>query len=100
VRRLEAIFGARRAHADDFLRAEVRADKGQTANPGRQRAPGLKEILARLHVALQGKTDPQHKHEVQQHNQPINKRKLQNCSLSRGDFSIAACPAPRFKSSE
>ena len=74
VSRLQAVFGARRAHADHFLRAQVGADEGQAADPRRQRAPGLEKVLAGLHVALQGKADAQHKHEVQQHDQPIDAR--------------------------
>jgi hypothetical protein len=72
VRRLQAVLGARSAHADDFLRAQVGADEGQAADPRGQRAPGLEEVLARLHVALEGKADAQHKDEVQQHDQPID----------------------------
>ncbi len=81
VRSLQAILGARSAHADHFLRAEVGADKGQSANPRRQRAPRLEEVLAGLHVALEGKADAQHKHEIQQHDQPIDRREFQDLLL-------------------
>ena len=43
---------------------------------------GLKEILAGLHVALEGKADAQHKHEVEQHDQPIDKGELQGGSFA------------------
>ena len=69
---LEAVLGARSAHADDFLGAEVGADECQAADPGRERTSGLEEVLAGLHVALEGKANAQHKHEVEHHDEPIN----------------------------
>jgi len=83
MRGLESVLCSRGAHADDFLSAEVRADEGEAADPRRQRASGLKEVLAGLHVALEGETNAQHKHEIQQHDEPINERQLQSCSLGQ-----------------
>src|SRR5215469_14164733 len=83
MRGLESVLCSRGAHADDFLSAEVRADEGEAADPRRQRASGLKEVLAGLHIALEGETNAQHKHEIQQHDEPINERQLQSCSLRR-----------------
>ena len=96
VRRLQAVFGARRAHADHFLRAQVGADKRQPADPRRQRAPRLEEVLARLHVALQGKADAQHKHEVQQHDQPIDGGEFQDCSL-QARYGGQCCATARIR---
>ena len=76
VRGLQAVFGAGSAHADDFLRAQVGADKGQAADPRGQGAAGLEEILAGLHIAFQGKANAQHEDEVQQHDQPVNGGKV------------------------
>ena len=81
VSRLEAVLGAGRAHADDLLRAEIGADEGQAADPGRQRAAGLEEVLAGLHRALEGKADAQDKDEVEQHDQPVNGSKIQHEGL-------------------
>ena len=91
VRGLKAVLGARSAHADHFLRAQVGADEGQAADPGGQRAAGLEEVLARLHVALEGKADAQHKDEVQQHDQPIDRGEFQDCSLNRGSCTSESC---------
>ena len=75
----DAVFGARRAHADDFLGAEIGADEGQSADPGGERAAGLEEVFAGLHVALEGKADAQHKHEVEQHDDPVD-----GCEIGMG----------------
>jgi hypothetical protein len=75
---LKAVLRAGRAHADDFLRAEVGGDKGETADPCGQGAAGLEEVFARLHVALEGKADAQHKDEVQQHDQPVDGGEIQH----------------------
>ena len=106
----EAVFGARRAHADHFLGAQVGADESEAADPGRERAAGLEEVLAGFHVALEGEADSQHEHEVEQHDQPVNASKVQHEQLLRvrGDRAktlsqaapqstkliYAACPSP------
>ena len=72
----DAVLGAGGAHADDFLGAEVGGDKGKSADPGRDGAPGEKEVVAGAHVALQGKANPQHKDEVDQHDQPVDDGKI------------------------
>jgi hypothetical protein len=68
--------------------------KGQAADPGGERATGLKEVLAGLHVALEGKADAQHKHEVQQHDQPIDVRKVRMAQKRR--LQAPKQHAPKF----
>ncbi len=68
----DAVFRTRRSHADHFLGSKVGGDEGQSANPCGQRSPGLEEVLARLHVAAQGKPNAQHKDEVQEHDEPVD----------------------------
>src|SRR5262249_55061300 len=68
-------------------------DEGEAADPRGQRASGLKKVLAGLHVALEGKTNAHHKHEVQQHDQPINERQLQRFSLGYATTLKTRSPA-------
>ncbi len=68
----QAVFGSGGTHADDFLRAKIGTHEGQATDPGRKCAACLKEILAGLHVALEGNANAQYKDEVQQHDQPVN----------------------------
>ena len=68
----DAVLRARRRHADDFLRAEVRRDERQAADP-RRASPGPPERSAVLVVVLrlQREADPQHEAEVDEHQQPV-----------------------------
>ena len=68
----DAVLGARGAHADHFLGAEVGRDESQTADPGRQRPAGLEVIFAGFHEPLECEADAQHKSEVQQHDEPVD----------------------------
>ena len=65
-------FRAGRAHADDFLGAEVGADEGESADPGRDGAAGQKEVVGGAHVALEREADAQHEDEVDQHDEPVD----------------------------
>jgi hypothetical protein len=42
------------------------------ARPAWKKSPSLEKVLARLHKTLQGKANPQHEDEVQDHDQPID----------------------------
>ena len=68
----DAVLGARSAHADDFLGAEVGGDESQTADPGRQGATGLQVILAGFHETFECEANAQHENEIQQHDQPVD----------------------------
>ena len=63
VARRDAVLRARRRHADDFLRAEVRREERQPADPRRQRPAGLEEVGAGLGVALEREADAEHERE-------------------------------------
>src|SRR5277367_698995 len=76
----DAVFGPGSAHPNDFLRAEVGRDEGQSAYPGGQRATGLEEVLARLHESLECEANAQHKNEVQKHDEPVDKCQI-HCAL-------------------
>src|SRR6202021_3402735 len=68
----DAVFRSRRAHANHFLRAQVGRDESQSADPGWQRASGLKEIFARLHKPLECEANAQHKSEIQNNDEPVD----------------------------
>jgi len=72
----DAVLRARGTHPDHFLRAEIRGDEGQPADPCRNRSPRQEEIVAGAHIALQGKADAQHEDEVDQHDQPVDESQL------------------------
>src|SRR5579863_3600686 len=74
--------------------AEVGADESQTADPGRQGPTGLKEVFAGLHIAPEGKADAQHKDEVQQHDQPVDRCESQDSSLRRNGGCLGAIGYP------
>ena len=76
----QAVLGAGCAHGNQLLPAHAEADEREAANPGRQRAPGLKKVLARLHARFEGIADAQHKGEVKQHDQPISPRQRPCCT--------------------
>jgi len=50
-------FAPESAHADDFLRAEVRGNKCQPADPGGNGAACEEKVRACLHRAFQGEAD-------------------------------------------
>ncbi len=68
----DAVLGARGAHADDFLRAEVGGDEGEAADPGGNGASGEEEVVAGAHVALEGEADAQNEDEIDQHDEPVD----------------------------
>ncbi len=70
----DPVFRARRAHADDFLRAEVGRQEREAADPRRQRAPRLKEVGARLGVALQRHADADDEREIDENERPVERR--------------------------
>ena len=65
-------FRAGRAHADDFLGAEVGADEGESADPGRDGAAGEEEVVGGAHVALEGEADAEDEAEIDQHDEPVD----------------------------
>ena len=74
----DAVLGARGAHADHFLRAEIGGEEGQARHPCRHRATRQEEIGARAHGALQRHPDAEHEPEVQQHHDvvdPVQRRR-------------------------
>ena len=95
----DAVLGARGAHADDLLRAQVGGDEGQPADPGGDGAPGQEEVAGGLHVALEGETDAQHKGEVDQHDEPVDVGKVGwghfGLSLD-GGFDALGCGGFKF----
>ncbi len=68
----DAVLGARSAHPDHLLRAQVGRDKRQPAHPGRDRPPRQKEVVRGAHVALQREPDAQNEDEIDQHDQPVD----------------------------
>jgi hypothetical protein len=68
----DAILGARGTHADDFLRSQIRGDEGEAADPGRDRTPSKKEVVAGAHVPLESESDSQDEDEIDQHDKPVN----------------------------
>ena len=52
----DAVLGAGRGHADDFLRAEIGREEGEARDPGGNGASGQEEVGAAVHVALEVET--------------------------------------------
>ena len=55
---------------------EVGGEKSQAGDPGWNRAAGEEEIQAGLHVTFEGPADAQHKREIDDHDQVIDRTEL------------------------
>ena len=82
VRRRDAVFGPAGAHADDFLRAEVRRDERQAGDPGGNRAARQEEVRARLRIALEHHADAQHEREIDQDDRVVDPVELHSPSAA------------------
>jgi hypothetical protein len=69
----DSILGSRRSHPDHFLRAKIGGNKREAANPSGNRTAGKKEIGTGPRVSLQCQADAQHKDEIDDHDDPINR---------------------------
>ncbi len=68
----DAVLSARGGHADDFLRPQIGGDEGQAANPCRNRTSSEEKIGASADIAFEHHTNPEHRNEVSQHDDPVD----------------------------
>ena len=95
--RRDAILGAGSAHADDFLRAQIRRNKRQPADPRRNRPAGKKEVGARPDRPPEPKPDAQYEHQVHRHDEPVDGRKMHDSAsliCRRESPTATACDRP------
>ena len=85
----DAVLGPGGGHADDLLRAEVGGEEGEAADPGGDGAAGEEEVVRGAHVALEGEADAEHKTEVDQHDEPVDRRERHGRSSNRSVFPAA-----------
>ncbi len=74
----DSVLRPRSGHSDYFLRAQVRRNKSQSADPRGDGTTGEKEISAGTHISLQRQANAQHKDEIDDHDGPVN------CSQHQG----------------
>ena len=72
----DPVLGARGRHPHHFLRAQVGADEAERADPGRQRAPRLEEILRPADALAQHHADAEHEREVDDQKAVVDDAKL------------------------
>src|SRR6185437_6430412 len=90
MRSHDAVFGARCAHADHFLRAEIRGDKRETGNPDGNRAAGSEEIFAGRYPAFDEPTNAEHEDEIQSQYDVVDRRECQDRDYSTNVKTITS----------
>ena len=66
------ILSARGGHTDEFERSEISREEGKSCHPRRNISSRKEEISRGLHIALERKSDPNHKGDVEPYNRVIN----------------------------
>ncbi len=77
----DAVLRAGRAHADNFLRAEVGGNKSKATDPCGYGTASQEKIRAGFHVAFEGRADAQHEREVHGHDDPVDGGQAHSCDL-------------------
>ena len=81
VARRDPVLRARRRHPDNLLRAEVRREERQPADPRGQGAAGLKKVGARLRGAPEREADAEHEREVDEKQRPVERGERHRAAL-------------------
>ncbi len=76
VARGNAVLGSGRAHADDFLCAEIGGQECEPRHPGRQGAPRQEEIVRRARRSAESPAHAEHHDEVRRHDGVIDPREV------------------------